>query len=165
MGAPDESPPGTVVFELGPLAAGAGPFLCDQLTALLLDRPEADTVICDVAALERPTPQDLDHLGRLRVAAARLDRRVRLRGVGVRLGLVLTLTGLGDVFGLGNEGIEPPATVPSALDDPRRARDPVHGRRPAELDAVPGAQPHGQLEQREQPLDVQVVADPADPAV
>ena len=101
MDVPEGSPPDAVVFELGPLAAGAAPFLCDQLTALLLERPEARSVWCDVSAIVRPTPSDLDHLARLRVAAARMERTVRLRGAAPRLAVLLTLTGLAEVFGLG----------------------------------------------------------------
>jgi anti-anti-sigma regulatory factor len=115
MDVPDGSPPDSVVFELGPLAAGAAPFLCDQLTALLLDRPEARWVWCDVSAIVRPAPSDLDHLARLRVAAARLDRTVRLRGVTPRLATLLALTGLAEVFGLGTtegNGAEPGDRAP-----------------------------------------------------
>ena len=114
MDVPEGSPPDAVVFELGPLAAGAAPFLCDQLTALLLERPDARMVWCDVSAIVRPTPSDLDHLARLRVAAARLDRTVRLQGVAPRLAMVLTLTGLAEVFGLADVERSGPATGPGS---------------------------------------------------
>jgi anti-anti-sigma regulatory factor len=89
----------TLLFDVGPLPPGAGPFLCDQLAALLADRPDAAVVVCDVSAVERPTPADLDHLARLRLTARRADRELVLRGVGPRLSLLLALTGLGEVFG------------------------------------------------------------------
>ncbi|MEU2726069.1 STAS domain-containing protein [Streptomyces smyrnaeus] len=91
----------TVEITFGPLRPGAGPFLCDQLAALLANRPDAAVVVCDVSAVERPTPADLDHLAQVRLAARRVGRDLVLRGVGPRpqLVLVLVLTGLGGVFG------------------------------------------------------------------
>ncbi|MET8541461.1 STAS domain-containing protein [Kitasatospora sp. NPDC004799] len=88
----------TLEFALGPLPGGAGPFLCDQLAALLAEHPEGRVVVCDVSALRRPAPADLDHLARLRLTARRAGRQVVLRGVGPRLRLLLVLTGLAEVF-------------------------------------------------------------------
>jgi len=98
--------------------------------------------VCDVAALVRPTPADLDQLARLRVVACRMGRTLRLGNVGPRLGLLLELTGLAEVFGRG----------PGGSDADQLA-----------LGAEP--QPHRHAEQREQPLGVHEVADPADPAL
>jgi hypothetical protein len=94
----DSGPPGFVLIRLGPLAPGAGPFLADQLTALLLDRPDTRIVVCDVSLLDRPTPVDLDHLGRLALAAGRQRCGLRLRGTPDRLRLLLVLTGLDERF-------------------------------------------------------------------
>ncbi|MEZ0067248.1 anti-anti-sigma regulatory factor [Streptacidiphilus sp. MAP12-20] len=97
----------TVVFTLDQLGPGSGPFLCDQLAALLADHPEAVVVICDVSALEHPMPADLDHLARLRLTARRAGRELVLRGVGARLRLLLTLTGLAEAFGCEAEASAP----------------------------------------------------------
>jgi hypothetical protein len=92
------APDGIVVFELSQLGPGAAPFLCDQLTAALADRPDVTTVLCDVGSIQRPTPHDLDHLARLRSTAMRLDRALRLRNASPQLRLLLELTGLGEVL-------------------------------------------------------------------
>lgn len=96
-----------VVFTLDQLGPGAGPFLCDQLAALLTDRPDAVVVVCDVSALERPTPADLDHLGKLRTTARRMGRDLELSGVGPRLRLLLTLTGLEGTLGREADASDP----------------------------------------------------------
>ncbi|MFG2566217.1 hypothetical protein ACGFR6_12340 [Streptomyces sp. NPDC048567] len=88
----------TVVFSLRSLPPGSGPFLADQLTALLTARPDAGVVACDVSALDRPCAADLDHLARLRLTARRGGRDFVLHGVGERLRLLLVLTGLAEVL-------------------------------------------------------------------
>jgi hypothetical protein len=73
-----------------------------QLAVLLTNHPSAAVVVCDVSAVERPTPAALDRLAQLRPATRRASRDLVLRGVGPRLQLlvpVLVLTGLGEVFG------------------------------------------------------------------
>lgn len=163
--------PDTVSFDVRQMASGAGPFLCDQLAALLLEHPDARNVVCDVRSLVRPTPADLDHLARLRVVAARMERALRLRNVGPQLRLLLMLTGLDEVFGgEARPGASDPGPPDLRASDPGtsdpRASDPVSGlEHPDDLAAGPGPQPRGQLEQREQPLGVEVVPDPGDPAV
>ncbi|MDX3515215.1 hypothetical protein [Streptomyces caniscabiei] len=64
----------------GPLPPGDGLRICDQLAVLLTNPPDAAVVVCDVSAVERPTPADLDHLAQLRLAARRAGRDVVLRG-------------------------------------------------------------------------------------
>lgn len=84
---------------------GAGPAgltglvdFAEDVAALLDARPAARLVICDVAALERPRPADLDQLGRLRLATRRRGCDLVLRNAGLRLRLLLELTGLDEVF-------------------------------------------------------------------
>jgi anti-anti-sigma regulatory factor len=86
----------TITFTVGPLPPGAGPFLTDQLAALLAHHPEATLVVCEVAAIERPTAADLDHLARLRLTARRAGRELVLADPPERLRLLLMLTGLDD---------------------------------------------------------------------
>jgi hypothetical protein len=172
--------PDSVSFDVRQLASGAGPFLNDQLAALLLDHPDARTVVCDVASLVRPTPADLDHLARLRVVAARTQRVLRLRNVGPQLHLLLMLTGLSELFGSGSEpdwsgGSEGFADAVEGASD-GDARSPTPGASGlAELTdsderaVVPRPHRHRHrhrhLEQREHASGVEVVPDPADPAV
>ncbi|MGV9252039.1 hypothetical protein [Streptomyces sp. NPDC003697] len=106
----------SVEFGLGPLALGAGVFLADQLAALLTARPEAGVVVCDVSAVEQPRAVDLEHLSRLRLTAQRAGRALVLRGVGPRLGLLLALIGLGEVF-VGD--VDRPSAADGAKGQPR----------------------------------------------
>ncbi|MFB7666970.1 hypothetical protein ACFC1R_23980 [Kitasatospora sp. NPDC056138] len=101
----------TVEFTLVPPPPGAGPFLADRLAALLTARPDAALVICDVSAVDRPGPADLDHLARLRLIARRAGRELLLRGAGPRLRLLLALTGLGEVLGETADGPSAPGSV------------------------------------------------------
>jgi hypothetical protein len=66
--------------------------------ALLDAFPGARLVICDVAALVRPGPADLDQLGRLRIVTRRRGCGLVLRHAGLRLRLLLELTGLDEVL-------------------------------------------------------------------
>lgn len=102
----------TVEFTVGPLPPGAGPFLTDQLAALLADHPSAVVVRCEVSAVERPTPADLDHLARLRLTARQAGRELVLAGVPPRLRLLLELTGLAEVFGCSGIGAGQPHREP-----------------------------------------------------
>ncbi|MDH6138578.1 ABC-type transporter Mla MlaB component [Kitasatospora sp. GP30] len=102
----------TVEFTVGPLPPGAGPFLTGRLAALLADHPSAVVVRCEVSAVERPTPADLDHLARLRLTARRAGRELVLAGVPPRLRLLLELTGLAQVFGCSGVGAGQPHREP-----------------------------------------------------
>lgn len=55
-------------------------------------------VVCDVGRIRRPNLGTVDALARLQLAAARVGRRVRLRGAGRELRGLLALVGLGDLF-------------------------------------------------------------------
>jgi hypothetical protein len=98
-----------------------------------------DELFVDVAGIGRPTRGDVDRLVRLQLDARRCGRSVRLTNVGEELELVLRLTGLGEVMGLSG------------------------GLGSGEGAEVLGADPQGQPEQREQALDIEIVADPGDP--
>ena len=85
-----------VVIVLGPAAIGAS--AAERAEALLAASPGTRLVVCDVAALLRPGPADLNQLGRLRMATRRRGCGLVLRNAGVRLRLLLELTGLDEVF-------------------------------------------------------------------
>jgi hypothetical protein len=89
-------------------------------------------VIVDVAGIGCPSPDDVDRLARMQLAAHRRGCRVELANVGPDLGAFLALSGLGEVLGLA-----------AGRSDPQEVL----------------VDPHRQPEQREQPLDVEVVAD------
>lgn len=55
----------------------------------------------DVSAIERPTREDLEQLARQRLDARRRGCELVLTGVGERLRLLLTVTGLDEVFVIG----------------------------------------------------------------
>jgi ABC-type transporter Mla MlaB component len=85
-----------VLVVTGRLSPGdVGP-LCDELTLRLLEAAAAE-VICDVSRLGRPTLATVDSLARLQLTARRQGRRIRLRGAGRELRLLLDLAGLGNL--------------------------------------------------------------------
>jgi anti-anti-sigma regulatory factor len=55
----------------------------------------------DVSGIERPTKVDLEQLARRRLEARRRGCELVLIGVGERLRLLLTVTGLDEVFVIG----------------------------------------------------------------
>lgn len=87
----------TILLALrGPITAADVPQLCDQLAARLRDSDATDAV-CDVGALGRPTVATVNALARLQLVARRHGCRIRLRGAGPELLLLLDLVGLRDV--------------------------------------------------------------------
>lgn len=67
--------------------------LCAQLRARCGGAGPAD-VVCDVGGLRRADLAAVDALARLALTAGRLGHRLRLRGVGPELRLLLGLAGL-----------------------------------------------------------------------
>ncbi len=88
----DGSPTSVLVVAL------AGTPFAEGVAALLDARPGTSLVVCDVAALERPGPGELDQLGRLRLVTRRRVCGLVLRNAGGRLRLLLAVTGLDEVF-------------------------------------------------------------------
>ena len=82
----------------GPIARDEIPVVCERARALL-ERCEADTVVCDVGALGQ-TVVAVDVLARLQLTARRVGRRVELAGVRVELRDLLDLAGLREALPL-----------------------------------------------------------------
>ncbi|MER7107927.1 STAS domain-containing protein [Streptomyces sp. NPDC000229] len=72
------------------------PRLCEELTALLGERGDPGDVICDVGGVTRPNLATVEALGRLRLTAQRLDRRMTVRNAQPALRALLELVGLAD---------------------------------------------------------------------
>ena len=70
--------------------------MCEEVRALL-ERSDADVVICDVGALVAPDVGTVDALARVALTARRLGRRVRLHRACGELRDLLALLGLDDV--------------------------------------------------------------------
>lgn len=81
-----------------PAGSAPGERVADQVAALLDGLPDVRLVVCDVTALVRPGPADLHQLGRLRLVTRRRGCGLVLRNAGLRLRLLLELTGLDEVF-------------------------------------------------------------------
>ncbi|NUR25123.1 MAG: hypothetical protein HOV83_04620 [Catenulispora sp.] len=64
-------------------------------------------VLYDASALDRPTREDLHRLARLRLEARRSGCDLVLTGVGQRLRLLLTVTGLDELFTISPERTDP----------------------------------------------------------
>jgi ABC-type transporter Mla MlaB component len=91
----------------GPIARSDIPALCER-AGILLERCDADLVICDVAALVDPDAAAVDALARLQLIARRLGRRVWFRHACGELQELLALMGLTEVLPCGPEsGLEP----------------------------------------------------------
>lgn len=89
----------TILLALrGPITAADVPQLCDQLAARLRDSDATDAV-CEVGALGRPTVVTVNALARLQLVARRHGCRIRLRGAGPELLMLLELVGLTDIVG------------------------------------------------------------------
>jgi ABC-type transporter Mla MlaB component len=89
--------PSTIALMItGPIAPAEVSELCERIRALL-ERSDADLVVCDVRSIVRPDASTVDALARLQLTARRLGRRVRLRNAGEGLHELLALMGLSDV--------------------------------------------------------------------
>lgn len=114
------------------------PVLCERLTdRLTWYGREGAVVVCEVSGIAEPSAITVETLARLRLTARRLGADIRVRGAHARLRQLLAFVGL--------DGIVP-----------------IDGGIP--IDGGSALEPHRQAEQREQPLDVEEVGDPADPA-
>jgi ABC-type transporter Mla MlaB component len=83
------------------------PALCDRLRAVL-ERSDADVILCDVGELEDADAVSIDALARLQLTARRLGRRVWLRDACAELEDLLALAGLDEVLPCaGRSGVEP----------------------------------------------------------
>lgn len=104
-----DGPPGpspAVLVLVGPIARDDIPGLCARAHGLL-ERCDADLVVCDVGALARPDAATIDALARLQLTARRLGRRVELRAACGELEELIALMGLRAVLPCGASGVEP----------------------------------------------------------
>jgi ABC-type transporter Mla MlaB component len=98
--------PSTIILVIsGPIARGDAPWLCEQVR-VLLERSDADQVVCDVGALVDPDAATVDALARLQLTARRVGRQLRLRHACEGLRDLLALTGLEDVIPCGGSAFE-----------------------------------------------------------
>lgn len=94
------SVPGTIVVVIGgPIAPADVPRLCEHLGAVL-ERSDAQVVVCDVEPLVNPDLSTVDALARLAHTAGRLGCSARLRHASGELQDLLDLVGLRDVVPL-----------------------------------------------------------------
>lgn len=97
----------TVLVLAGPIAPGDIAGLCDR-GRVLMERCDADVVVCDVGAVTEPDAVTVDALARLQLTARRLGRRVQLRQACDELEELLALMGLSDDLPCGGaSGVEP----------------------------------------------------------
>ena len=90
--------PSAIVLEIGGRLARADlAGLCERVRALL-ERSNAEVVVCDVGALVDPDAVTVDALARLQLTARRLGRDVRLRDASSALRDLLVLAGLNEVL-------------------------------------------------------------------
>ncbi|WP_328583311.1 STAS domain-containing protein [Streptomyces sp. NBC_00370] len=87
--------------------------LCDDWAALDARAPAGADVVCDVGGLTRPGLDAVSALARLRLLAGRSGRRVRVRGAGQELLLLLELVGLAGLAGDGATGTTPKGEAPA----------------------------------------------------
>lgn len=78
------------------LAGRVTPADVPRLCAELADVPPGRDVVCEVGALTSADLAAVDALARLRLAAGRLGHRLRYRGAGPELTLLLDLVGLAE---------------------------------------------------------------------
>jgi ABC-type transporter Mla MlaB component len=71
--------------------------LCERV-GRLLERTDANLVICDVGALDDPDAATVDLVARLQLTARRLGRQVRLLDACGELQDLIELTGLSEFF-------------------------------------------------------------------
>jgi ABC-type transporter Mla MlaB component len=89
----------------GPISRDEIHALCERARALF-QRCEADSVVCDVSALD-PDAITIDLLARVQLTARRRGRRIELDGVGPELWELLAFMGLGDVLRVAASDVEP----------------------------------------------------------
>ena len=82
----------------GPIARDEIQAVCERAHALL-ERREADPVVCEVHALG-PDAVTIDLLARVQLTARRQRRRIELEGVGEELRELLVFAGLGELLPL-----------------------------------------------------------------
>ncbi len=128
---PDPCPPpgagSSVLILSGAIVTADVPALCDRARALL-ERCDADLVVCDVEGLADPDALTIDTLARIQLIARRLGRRVRFRRACGELEQLLALAGLDDVLPCGpSSGIE-------ARGQPEEGKEPLR----VEEEADPG---------------------------
>jgi ABC-type transporter Mla MlaB component len=82
----------------GPIARDEIHAVCESARALF-QRCEADSVVCDVRALD-PDAITVDVLARMQLTARRRGRRIELEGMSAELRELLVFAGLGDVLPL-----------------------------------------------------------------
>jgi ABC-type transporter Mla MlaB component len=81
----------------GPIAPQDIPALC-RCARELLERSDAELVICDVGSVEQPDAVAVEALARVRLTAGRLGRGVKLRHPCLELRELLAFMGLADIL-------------------------------------------------------------------
>jgi STAS domain-containing protein len=81
----------------GPIAPQDIPALCRRARALL-ERSDAELVVCDVGGLADPDAVTVEALARVRLTVRRLGRRFGLRHPCQELGELLAFMGLTDIL-------------------------------------------------------------------
>jgi ABC-type transporter Mla MlaB component len=124
-------PPSSIVLVLsGPVADDQVVGLCERVRGLL-ERSEADLMICDVGALDDPDGATLDLVARLQLTARRLGRRVRLLDACGELQDLIELTGLSELVPFSGElPLEPRGEVeqrepPGRIEEEADPADPI----------------------------------------
>jgi ABC-type transporter Mla MlaB component len=124
-------PPSSIVLVIsGPVADDQVVALCERV-GRLLERSDANLVICDVGALDDPDAATVDLVARLQLTARRLGRKVRLLDACGELQDLIELTGLSEFVSF-SEGLpsEPRGKVeqrepPSGVQEERDPADPI----------------------------------------
>ena len=123
--------PDVVVLVLGtPVAWADVPSLCERVRRLL-ERGEAELLVCDVEALPRTDAVTLDLLCRLQLMARRLGRQLQLLDASGEVHDLLTFTGLIGVvppcaeLPLQPRGQAEQRRPPLGVEEERDPRDPV----------------------------------------
>ncbi|MDG4787844.1 STAS domain-containing protein [Micromonospora sp. WMMD1102] len=132
------------------------PALCARLVDLLARHPrQGGVVVCDVSRIAAPSAVTVDALARLRLTARRLGVDLRLRAAPVRLRQLLALTGLTAVIPLEGDSTDGSGELGDPESESGELGDP---------ESRSALEPHREAEEREQPLHVEEVGDPPDPA-
>lgn len=107
VGARRPPPPSSIVVVVGGQIAPADvAAICDRI-GMLLERSEADLVVCDVGALADPDAASLDALCRLQLIARRLGRRAQALDTRGELQDLLVFTGLSGAVPCDDLDLEP----------------------------------------------------------
>lgn len=88
--------PAVLVFA-GPIAPQDIPALCQRARALV-ERSDAELVVCDAGAIVDPDAVAVEALARVRLTVRRLGRRVRVRNSCCELRELLAFMGLADIL-------------------------------------------------------------------